>query len=160
MSGQGTFHGIRCECRLYRADGAVRAVAGVFDAPRPIRAVRRIRMAVRTLVSTLDEESAEPIHEWLLLGEKPVIRALSRSEPRTYSFRYESSRVEFTAHRVLYLVPASRAGLPACPQLSSPPPALAAVTGRGIEVVRPAWQRDALRGAGVCRISDEGEFRG
>lgn len=151
MSAPRPVPGVRCECRLYPAGSKVSIPAGVFDTRSPVRAVRWIRVGVRSLVSTLDEQAAEPIHEWLLFGETPAVRALSQGQSRTYGFEHKGSRVQFTARPVLYLVLASRAGLPACSQLPSPPPALAAVAGRGIELGRPA---------GVCRLSDGGEFRG
>jgi hypothetical protein len=151
--------GIRCECRLHTADGEVVAAARVFDTRSPVRAMRWIRMGVRTLVSTLPEEAAEPIHEWLLFGERAAVRALSRAEPQLYGFRFEGSRVEFTARPVLYLPLASRAVSPACSPLTDPPPVLAAVAGRGIELVRPPGQRDAPCEAGRS-LPDEGEFRG
>lgn len=144
MSGQFTVPGIRCECRLHSADGAVRVVAGVFDAPGPARAVRWIRVAVRTLVSTLDEESAEPVHEWLLFGERPAVQALSRGQVRSFCFGFEGWRVEFTAHPVRYLVLADHSGSPACPQMPALPPAVTAVPGRGFVLTRPASRHTAL----------------
>ncbi|MFF0626760.1 hypothetical protein [Streptomyces sp. NPDC004296] len=155
MNGPLTATGVRCECRLYGAAGAAQ-VAGVFDSPCPARAMRWIRVAVRTLVSTLDEESAEPVYEWLMFGEAPAARALSRGEARTYSFGFEDSRVEFAARPVRYLLLAHRSGLPACSQMAEVPPTLSAVPGRGLALIRPAGQRVALR-PGPC--PDEGEFR-
>ncbi|MGP3950910.1 hypothetical protein [Streptomyces sp. 7N604] len=89
-----------------------------FDAYGARDAVRWIRIAVPMLVSALDEEEAEPVHEWLLLRGRRAIDTLQSGEAFTIALRHGRLRLAWSARPVQYLPLTHRVGspLPPCAQ--------------------------------------------
>jgi hypothetical protein len=116
VSAVGPRPGFWCECLLTSPDAEHTVLVGSFDAYSSREAVRWIRIAVRMLVSVVDEDETEPIHEWLLFCKQPTAAALDRGESFTIALRHGHLRLTWSARPVRYLPLAHRADrvLPPC----------------------------------------------
>ncbi|MFJ1871118.1 hypothetical protein [Streptomyces chartreusis] len=118
--------GFWCECLLTSAESDSTVLVGSFDAYAARDAVRWIRIAVRMLVSVVDDAEAEPVYEWLLLGGAATAAALERGEPFTITLQHEQLLLAWSARTVSFLPLAHRTGraLPPCAGEWSQPAAL------------------------------------
>ncbi|MFE9258588.1 hypothetical protein [Streptomyces sp. NPDC006879] len=119
--------GFWCECILTSPHRENTVLVGSFAAPDARDAVRWIRIAVRMLVSILDDTAAEPVHDWLLLGGSPTAARLERGEPFTIVLPNDQLRLAWSARPVRYLPLAHRTrSLPPCAEEWAQPAALRA----------------------------------
>lgn len=96
--------GYLCECITYTIDALNNPVTvAAFDAASPTQAVRWIRIAVRTLASTLGQDDFRDTWDWITGGHHDASDALSIGDPCTFVITYRTTRVEWTARPVLFL---------------------------------------------------------
>lgn len=96
--------GYRCECTTYTPaalNGA--AIVAVLDATTPAQAVRWIRVAVRTLASSLEPLAAQHAWEWITDGYRDALEALDHGHPCAFTITHADTRVQWTARPVTYL---------------------------------------------------------
>lgn len=106
--------GFWCEC--HTATGFSRTFSASFDAYSPDQAVRWIRVAVRTIASALDDESAGQAWQWLLTDHIHAVHELSLGHSYALTLKHRSTALTWTARPVLFVPLAHRNGrqLPPC----------------------------------------------
>ncbi|MEU0676109.1 hypothetical protein ABZ330_25075 [Streptomyces sp. NPDC006172] len=128
LTAADTEPGFWCECLLASAESDSTLMVGSFDAYAARDAVRWLRVAVRMLVSVVDDAETEPVYEWLLLGEAATTAELERGEPFAIALQHKQLRLAWSARPVSFLPLAHRTGraLPPCAVEWSQPAALRA----------------------------------
>lgn len=108
--------GFWCECLLTSSEADSTVLVGSFAAYAARDAVRWIRIAVRMLLSVVDEAEAEPVHEWLLFGGPLTAAELDRGESFAIALRHEHLHLAWSARPVDFLPLSHRTGrvLPPC----------------------------------------------
>lgn len=96
--------GYRCECVTRRAtDNSQYALAQCLDATRTMQAIVWIRVALRTVVGTLDPKEAQRAYGWLDTGQWEALHWLDRGEPVTFAVTAGELRIEWSARPVWFL---------------------------------------------------------
>ncbi|MFD5747974.1 hypothetical protein [Streptomyces sp. NPDC127033] len=87
-----------------------------IDIETATQAIRWIRVAVRTIASSLEPDAREQAWEWLSAGYRNDLRALTSDQPCTFTLHDSRTTIQWTARPVTYLKLATRQSLnlPAC----------------------------------------------
>ncbi|WP_369357204.1 hypothetical protein [Streptomyces sp. cg2] len=117
--------GYWCECWTQSpATGAAPVLLASCEADNAVQAVRWIRVALRTITSALESETAACAWSWLAGGYVSAIETLAYTTPYAIAVSHRDTRIEWTARPVLFLGLAHReaAELPACAEKFTPRP--------------------------------------
>lgn len=95
--------GYRCECTTTPDTAHSPVIVATLDATSPTQAVRWIRIAARTLASSLERDAFNDAWDWLTHGHQDASDALDDGEPCTFAISHHHTRIEWTARPVLYL---------------------------------------------------------